>query len=102
MTSLHVNHVEIIRFGRYLDEKREDMDAIISKMENTIDVISSGIGSDVWNGKDAEEFKLNMENHIRELKIMSNKISLYSAEILKNGKRYDDAFSEYLNRKVES
>ena len=27
---------------------------------------------------------------------------LINAEILKNGKRYDDAFSEYLNRKVES
>ncbi len=74
------------------------MNEIISKMENTVNVISSGVGSDAWNGKDAEEFKINIENHIRELKVLSNKISLYSEEILKNGKRYYDAFSEYLNR----
>ncbi len=100
MKSLHVNHMEIIRFGRYLDERREDMEEVISKMENTIGVINSGIGSDAWNGKDAAEFRLNIENHIKELKVLSDKISLYSAEILKNGKRYETAFSDYLNRQV--
>ena len=98
MANLHVNHVEIIRFGRYLDEKREDINDIISRMKNTVDVINLGIGSDAWNGKDAEEFRLNIENHINELKMLSDKIYLYSAEILKNGKRYYDAFTEYLNR----
>lgn len=99
MTNLFVNHTEIIVFGRFLEEKKEDIDEIIKRMEKTISVINSGMGSDAWAGVDANVFKENMENHIRELKIMSGKILLYSGEILKNGKRYNDAFSEYMNRR---
>ena len=73
MTNLFVNHTEIIVFGRFLEEKKEDIDEIIKRMEKTISVINSGMGSDAWAGVDANVFKENMENHIRELKIMSGR-----------------------------
>ena len=105
MTNLYVNHVEIIRFGRYLMEKKDEIDELLSSIQHTISNIDARADkdatvSDVWNGIDAATFKSNLEGQINKIRNVNNKMGLYGKEILKNGKRYNDGFEEYNKRQV--
>ncbi len=99
---LQYNPDEVQRYLVFLKGKKERLDDIITKLDNSLNEIGGSAdmsNNAIWAGDPANKFKNNMIDQLTDAKITSKELGDTINLITKKLQRYNGAFTQYYNNK---